>query len=105
MAKQNLARCEGVHEGKTSVDDFTFIRVLGEGAFGKVLLAQHKPPSRPHYKDEFYAIKVLKKKNTIVDSVETEKHILKLVKGHPFIINLYCCFQTEVIFQISKSVS
>jgi hypothetical protein len=34
-----------------------------------------------------------------------EKNILRVGYGHPFIIILYSCFQTKVIFQIFEYVS
>ena len=91
------------------MNDFAFISVLGEGGFGKVLLAQCKSPSKPHYKEEYYALKVVKKYDIkvkgLINQVMEEKDILALVCGHPFVINLYSCFQTEVILQIYKYVS
>ena len=36
-------------------DDFTFIKVIGQGSYGRVYLVQHKASKR------FYAMKVIKK--------------------------------------------
>ncbi|KAM6992895.1 serine/threonine-protein kinase Sgk1 isoform 2-T2 [Tautogolabrus adspersus] len=72
--------------------DFHFLKVIGKGSFGKVLLARHRTD------DEFYAVKVLQKKAIL--KKKEEKHImsernvlLKNVK-HPFLVGLHYSFQT-----------
>uniref|UniRef100_A0A3B3QMN2 Serine/threonine-protein kinase Sgk1 n=1 Tax=Paramormyrops kingsleyae TaxID=1676925 RepID=A0A3B3QMN2_9TELE len=72
--------------------DFNFLKVIGKGSFGKVLLARHRTD------DQFYAVKVLQKKAIL--KKKEEKHImsernvlLKNVK-HPFLVGLHYSFQT-----------
>ncbi|XP_035277999.1 serine/threonine-protein kinase Sgk1 isoform X1 [Anguilla anguilla] len=72
--------------------DFNFLKVIGKGSFGKVLLARHRSD------DKFYAVKVLQKKAIL--KKKEEKHImsernvlLKNVK-HPFLVGLHYSFQT-----------
>jgi serum/glucocorticoid-regulated kinase 2 len=47
---------ESLNLSKISKDDFTMIKVIGKGAYGKVLLVKKKDSGR------LYAMKVLKKK-------------------------------------------
>ncbi|XP_048849397.1 serine/threonine-protein kinase Sgk1-like isoform X2 [Brienomyrus brachyistius] len=72
--------------------DFDYLKVIGKGSFGKVLLARHKETS--HY----YAVKVLQKR--IVLKKKEQKHIMAersvLLKNlqHPFLVGLHYSFQT-----------
>ncbi len=84
---------KNVTDDKLTIDDFTVIKVIGKGSYGKVLLVKKNDDNC------ILAMKVLKKKYMIkrnqVEHTKTERSILELVK-HPFIIHLKYAFQTQV---------
>lgn len=78
--------------GKLTTSDFEPIKVLGCGAFGKVLLVREK--STGH----LYAQKQLKKASMIVEKkalqTKTERAILESVR-HPYIVKLFYALQDQ----------
>ncbi|QDZ22986.1 serine/threonine-protein kinase [Chloropicon primus] len=77
---------------KLGSKDFELLRVVGQGAFGKVFQVRLKRT------DEIYAMKVLKKSQILekdhIDYMRVEREILTSV-NHPFIVTLYNTFQTS----------
>jgi len=84
------AKCEEPKK-KKNLDDFEFLKVLGKGTFGKVILCREKASSH------LYAIKILKKTVIIakdeVTHTLTENRVLQTTK-HPFLTQLKYSFQT-----------
>ncbi|XP_055707639.1 serine/threonine-protein kinase N isoform X6 [Phlebotomus papatasi] len=78
-----------------NIDSFKLLSVLGRGHFGKVILSQYRNTG------EYFAIKALKKGDIIsrdeVESLLSEKRIFEVANAmrHPFLVNLFACFQTE----------
>lgn len=76
---------------KVTLENFEFLKVLGKGTFGKVILCRDKA------NDHLYAIKVLKKEVIVqkdeVAHTYTEKRVLQRSR-HPFLTGLKYCFQT-----------
>ncbi|XP_069751340.1 serine/threonine-protein kinase Sgk1-like isoform X5 [Narcine bancroftii] len=72
--------------------DFDYLRIIGKGSFGKVLLAKHKET------EKYFAVKVLQKK--VILKKKEQKHIMAersvLLKNmkHPFLVGLHYSFQT-----------
>lgn len=73
-----------------TIRDFTTMKVLGQGTYGKVLLVMHKRTGK------YYAMKVLKKKHIRqlgqVDHTLSERRILEQI-SHPFIVKLKYAFK------------
>lgn len=75
-----------------SCDDFTFLKVLGQGSFGKVFLAEFKANK------EIVAVKFLRKQEVIdegdFDCTMVERRVLELGNECPFLTKLRASFQT-----------
>ncbi|CAH0476319.1 unnamed protein product [Peronospora belbahrii] len=75
-----------------SLADFRLLSVIGQGAFGKVLLVRHSTTGKVH------AMKIISKKFVIdMDSLhymKTERDVMTKMR-HPFVIGLNYAFQTE----------
>ena len=87
-------------EEKIAIDDFNILKVLGRGAFGKVMLVE-KIDSK-----EIFALKSLRKVEIIekdqIEHTKTEKAILEHI-NFPFLLNLIYAFQTpEKIYFATK---
>uniref|UniRef100_A0A4W5PW17 Protein kinase N1 n=1 Tax=Hucho hucho TaxID=62062 RepID=A0A4W5PW17_9TELE len=96
ISKYNVRGTSHTHPLYLSLSllDFRLIAVLGRGHFGKVLLSEYKKTG------SIYAIKALKKGDIVardeVESLMCEKRIFETVNvsHHPFLVNLFACFQT-----------
>lgn len=81
-----------------TLENFRLLSVLGRGHFGKVILSQYRNTG------EYFAIKALKKGDVIardeVESLLSEKRIFEIANAtrHPFLVNLFACFQTDVSY-------
>lgn len=76
------------------LNDFVLKKVLGEGAYGKVMLVHDK-----NDESKVFAMKVLNKENVVkrnqVEHTKTERNVLRTAT-HPFIVQLYFAFQTPL---------
>ncbi|KAH8361895.1 hypothetical protein KR200_007129 [Drosophila serrata] len=84
--------CNSSGVKKVTLENFEFLKVLGKGTFGKVILCREKATAK------LYAIKILKKEVIIqkdeVAHTLTESRVLKST-NHPFLISLKYSFQTN----------
>jgi len=85
---------------KITLDDFEILKVLGEGAFGKVRLVEKKDTK------QIYAMKSLQKGYLIakdqIEHTKAERYILERSQS-PFLVNLEYAFQTpDKIFFVMK---
>uniref|UniRef100_A0A8C2IKI1 non-specific serine/threonine protein kinase n=1 Tax=Cyprinus carpio TaxID=7962 RepID=A0A8C2IKI1_CYPCA len=81
-----------MHHIWNTMNDFDYLKLLGKGTFGKVILVREKASGK------YYAMKILKKEVIIAkDEVAhtlTESRVLKNTR-HPFLTSLKYSFQTK----------
>jgi p70 ribosomal S6 kinase len=81
-----------LNKGKTNLDSFDIVSLIGKGAYGKVYLVKEKKSG------DHFAMKVIKKvmvlQKNLIRHTNAERDVLVAVK-HPFIVSLQYAFQTE----------
>lgn len=77
------------NKSRTTIKDFSSLKVLGTGTYGKVMLVRHRKT------DKLYAMKVLKKQmireKKQVEHTKTERRVLERIR-HPFIVRMKYAF-------------
>lgn len=73
--------------------DFELLKVIGMGAFGKVLQVRNKQ-SKKVLAMKVISKRVLRKRAGYIENVVAERDILTRVR-HPFVVNMHCSFQTR----------
>lgn len=78
----------------TTLESFVLLKVVGQGSYGKVLVARHKESQK------LYAIKAIskreiKKRPHEVQRIMAERLVLKNSISHPFLIGLRFSFQSK----------
>lgn len=104
-AEQARQREEEANKNLT-IDDFDLLKIVGRGAFGKVLLVKKKAG---YNAGNIYAMKVLKKAEVVakaqVEHTKAEQAILVKIE-HPFIVCLRFSFQnTDKLYLITDYYS
>uniref|UniRef100_A0A8C2J622 non-specific serine/threonine protein kinase n=1 Tax=Cyprinus carpio TaxID=7962 RepID=A0A8C2J622_CYPCA len=84
--------CSPISQIENTMNDFDYLKMLGKGTFGKVILVREKASGT------YYAMKILKKEVIVAkDEVAhtlTESRVLKNTR-HPFLTSLKYSFQTK----------
>merc|ERR1719285_1383724 len=80
------------NSAKVGPDDFDFLKVIGRGAFGKVMQVKYQADKK------IYAMKILRKKQILaknqIEHTKAERKILQALQ-HPFLMTLRFAFQTD----------
>ncbi|XP_022888384.1 serine/threonine-protein kinase AtPK2/AtPK19-like [Olea europaea var. sylvestris] len=92
VPKKFTLEADGNSEKTVRLEDFEFLKVVGQGAFGKVYQVRKIGSS------EIFAMKVMRKDKIIkknhAEYMKTERDILTKI-DHPFIVKLRYSFQTK----------
>lgn len=104
----NKVSNEELHHIVVGPQHFDLLKLIGEGAFGKVLLVRSRLPSdwekKTKYAMKVISKKLLRKKNN-VQYMKSERDILTRMR-HPFVVSLFFAFQSETkIFLVMEFLS
>jgi len=79
-------------DSRVCSEDFDLLKVIGRGAFGKVMQVRYKKNGK------VYAMKILRKKQIVarnqINHTKSERKILQALQ-HPFLMKLRFAFQTD----------
>ena len=85
---------DGVDRHFVAPKDFELLKVIGMGAFGKVLQVRHRQSSKI-FAMKVISKRIIKRKVSYVDNILAERNILSKIANHPFIVTMYASFQTR----------
>lgn len=102
MDEANDSEKKGRNNDSVCLSDFSFLKVIGRGGYGKVQLVRHIPTGK------LYALKSLSK-STIVDCNLIERTVIErnvlLSSNHPFLVNAKYAFQNETkLFLVTEYI-
>ncbi|XP_075189427.1 uncharacterized protein LOC142285965 [Anomaloglossus baeobatrachus] len=87
----------------TGLESFTFHKIIGQGGYGKVMLATHKACKQK------VAVKMVNKRLLIEDSrddILIERQVLEMTRKSPFITRAFSTFQSQdYVFYVMEYLS
>jgi p70 ribosomal S6 kinase len=76
-----------------SPKDFELLKVIGMGAFGKVLQVKNRTSGHV-LAMKVISKRLLRRKSGYIENIQAERNILTRV-NHPFVVKMHCSFQTK----------
>jgi ribosomal protein S6 kinase beta len=73
--------------------DFDLLKVIGMGAFGKVLQVRNRQ-NQKILAMKIISKRLLKRNSGYIENVQSERDILTKIR-HPFVVTMHCSFQTK----------
>lgn len=77
-----------------SPKDFELLKVIGMGAFGKVLQVRNRQTNHV-LAMKVISKRILNRKSGYIDNIKAERDILTRVSDHPFVVTMHCSFQSK----------
>ncbi|KAL7549396.1 hypothetical protein ACHAWF_012665 [Thalassiosira exigua] len=74
--------------------DFELLKVVGMGAFGKVLQVRERSSSRV-FAMKVISKRLIKRKGSYVENILAERNILTKISSNPFVVTMHASFQTR----------
>ena len=84
---------ESTRKRYVSPQDFELLKVIGMGAFGKVLQVRNNK-SKQILAMKIISKRLINRKSSYVENINAERDILTKIR-HPFIVTMHCSFQTR----------
>jgi serine/threonine protein kinase len=94
--KEDEPEVEGKNHKKSlfvSPKDFELLKVIGMGAFGKVLQVKNRTSGHV-LAMKVISKRLLRRKSGYIENIQAERNILTRV-NHPFVVKMHCSFQTK----------
>ena len=87
-------RASGEKPGRyVTPKDFELLKVIGMGAFGKVLQVRNRQ-NKKILAMKVISKRILKHKSEYIENIHAERDILTKIR-HPFVVTMHCSFQTK----------